>query len=93
MAHEIPSNKEPKKEPPINFQILNKDFVASISDVKGQEDVDISLIKSRNPVKEINDKVSVSLHFFQNMVHADSSHINKQQKVFSLFFFAFFKCR
>lgn len=81
---------KPKKEPPINFQILNKEFVASISDVKSKESADISLIKSRRPLNESTDKVTFSLHFFHDMVHADSSP-NKQQKVFYFIFYDGFK--
>lgn len=80
---ELDEKKETKNEGCINAEIFNKGFVASISDVKynEKEQLDVSFMKK--PLNDNNDKVTVSMHIFQNIIHKDSRI--KFQKVFFLF--------
>lgn len=87
-----PENFTTKKEhikPSLNEE-TTKGFVTSISELnRGFDTANLEVSLFKKPINDSNDKVTVSMHIFQNMLHMNSKSRNPKVYFFLVILFLF----
>lgn len=80
LPENFPQKKEQLIQPSINEE-TTKGFVTSISDLnRNIETVNLEVSLLKKPINYSNDKVTVSMHIFQNIIHMNNK--SRNQKVY-----------